>query len=43
VALLASSEAHRAPKKLMNDLIFVVVMVAFFALAALYARFCEKI
>jgi hypothetical protein len=27
----------------MNDLIFIAVMIAFFALAALYARFCEKI
>jgi len=27
----------------MNDLIFIAVMVAFFALAALYACFCEKI
>jgi len=27
----------------MNDLIFIAVMAAFFALAALYARFCEKI
>jgi hypothetical protein len=27
----------------MNDLIFIAVMVAFFAVAAVYARFCEKI
>jgi len=27
----------------MNDLIFIAVMVAFFVLAALYARFCDKI
>jgi len=27
----------------MSDLIFIAVMIAFFALAALYAGFCEKI
>jgi len=27
----------------MNDFIFIAVMVVFFAAAALYARFCEKI
>jgi len=27
----------------MNDLIFIAVMVGFFVLAALYARFCEKV
>jgi hypothetical protein len=36
-------EAHGAPESFMNDLIFIAVMIAFFALAALYARFCEKI
>jgi len=27
----------------MNDLIFIVVMTAFFVLAGLYAKFCEKL
>jgi len=27
----------------MNDLIFVVITLAFFALAAAYAGFCEKV
>jgi hypothetical protein len=36
-------EAHGAPEGFMNDLIFIAVMVAFFVMAALYARFCEKI
>jgi hypothetical protein len=43
VAWLPKSEAHGAPEIFMNDLIFIAVMIAFFALAALYARFCEKI
>lgn len=41
--ILASFEAHGAPEIFMNDLIFIAVMIAFFALAALYARFCENI
>jgi hypothetical protein len=41
--ILPPVEAHGAPEIFMNDLIFIAVMVAFFALAALYARFCEKI
>jgi hypothetical protein len=40
---LSPFEAHGAPVIVMNDLIFIAVMTAFFALAALYARFCEKI
>ncbi|MGD0814438.1 MAG: hypothetical protein ABSA83_12600 [Verrucomicrobiota bacterium] len=35
--------ARHVPEIIMNDLIFIAVMVAFFALAALYGRFCEKI
>jgi len=27
----------------MNDLIFVIITLAFFALAAAYAGFCEKV
>jgi len=27
----------------MNDLIFVVVVVVFFIISGLYARFCEKL
>jgi len=41
--ILPLFEAHGAPESFMNDLIFIAVMIAFFALAALYARFCEKI
>jgi hypothetical protein len=29
--------------RLMNDLIFVIVMAGFFLMAALYVRFCEKL
>jgi len=41
--ILPLFEAHGAPEMFMNDLIFIAVMIAFFALAALYARFCENI
>jgi hypothetical protein len=27
----------------MNDLIFIAVMIAFFVIAGLYAKFCEKL
>jgi hypothetical protein len=40
---LPALKAHGAPEIFMNDLIFIAVTVALFALAALYARFCEKI
>jgi hypothetical protein len=41
--ILPAFEAHGAPENFMNDLVFIAVMIAFFALAALYACFCEKI
>jgi hypothetical protein len=41
--ILPPFEAQGAPEMFMNDLIFIAVMIALFALAALYARFCEKI
>jgi len=41
--MLQTFEARCPLEGFMNDLIFIAVMVAFFALAALYARFCEKI
>jgi mannose/fructose/N-acetylgalactosamine-specific phosphotransferase system component IID len=30
-------------EKLMNDLIFIAVMIGFFVVAGLYAKFCEKL
>jgi preprotein translocase subunit SecE len=32
-----------AQQEAMNDLIFVLITLAFFALAAAYAGFCEKV
>ena len=39
-------ERHHLPSKkglAMSDLIYVVIVVAFFAVSALYVRFCEKL
>jgi hypothetical protein len=34
---------RRRRKPIMNDLLFIGITVAFFAAAALYAVFCEKV
>jgi hypothetical protein len=39
-------ERHHLPSKkglAMSDLIYVVIVVAFFVVSALYVRFCEKL
>jgi hypothetical protein len=39
--LRSANSAQRA--KFMNDVIYVVVMVGFFVIAAIYAHLCEKL
>jgi len=40
MALLCSTAGER---RVMVDLIYIAVVVVFFVLSALYARFCEKL